>query len=198
MWWAPSGVFTKAVPFVPERVSRRPSASRNSRAQGRRGVEAQRQRAAAQLGDAAVGVHFGGRAGARARQGEVGSTVGPAGVVGDAYADDAFGGREAFDGDQRRVERVAARPDAADGGVGGEPVAAGLQIAYFGGVRGVDALAHQPEAVGELHGGPRKGEWKYGRRNPEGSRAEALAPPIYEVARDEVNALDGTDRSASP
>lgn len=71
-------------------------------------VQAQGERAAGQLGDGAVLAYLAGAV-RRTGEGEVRARPALAGVVGDADADDALGGREAFDREERRVERVPLR-----------------------------------------------------------------------------------------
>ncbi|RPK83239.1 hypothetical protein EES45_07035 [Streptomyces sp. ADI97-07] len=98
------------------------------------GGQPERERAAGQLGGGTLGAD-GGRGPRRgARQFEVGALGTLPGVVGQAYRDDAFGGRVGLDGDQRRVECVAAPLDALDGGVGGETALVEADVADFGGV----------------------------------------------------------------
>jgi hypothetical protein len=122
-------------------------------AEGTLREQPQGEGAGGQFGGPALRTCGGGSRAGRARQGEVGPGVPLAREVGDPHADDTFGGRVRLHRDQGRVEGVTAPFDALDGGVGGETVGAELEVADFGGVRGVHTVSHLPEAVGELHGG---------------------------------------------
>lgn len=130
---------------------------------GRRLVEAHGQWPAGQLDLGAVAAHRT-RARVLAGQPEVRPRAPLSRVVGDAHPDDALGRGEAIDCQQGGVEGVAAPLDPLVRGERGEAVGVDAQVADLGGVRGLDPVAHQPEAVGELHHLPRGGQCAWARR----------------------------------
>ena len=121
----------------PLRVRRRPSPSRKVHAPGPVAVHAQRQGPAGEFGDRAVPVGAGtGPRGVVRQKCEVRPAPGLARVMGGAHADDTLGRGEAFDRDQRCVERVTARRDTLDRRVRGEPVGVDTKITDLGRVGG--------------------------------------------------------------